>query len=333
MKLTTYIASLFALTFLLSCGESESSYSSINGFAQGSTYRIIFEYNDAQRVQSGVNSIFDEIDRSISLYNENSLLSRLNSGVTDSLDHHIIRCIEVSEGISRESGGAYDITIKPVVEAWGFIGGDRVSTPNIDSLMQYVGYQGIVIKNGRLIKSHKSVQIDLNATAQGYTVDVVGDMLSSLGVDNYLVEIGGEIVCKGVNSKGVAWVIGIDKPIEGSYIPGSSLQSTIRMSDRALATSGNYRKFHINERGEKIVHTIDAKTGYSKISNLLSVTVVAESALLADGYSTMMMILGIEESKAFLIKHPEVEAFFVYSDHTDTLRTYHSATLEISAKD
>ena len=330
MKLNIFTTISLTLLLLGSCGEEEVQYSVIDGFAQESTYHIVVEYEDVQRLQNNIDSIFEEIDNSLSLYRKTSRLCRVNSGETDSIDLHIERCIEVSETISRESDGAYDITIKPITTAWGFTGERGVETPNIDSLMQYVDYRGVRIEGGRLIKRDPNIQIDLNATAQGYTVDVMGEMLSDLGIENYLVEIGGEIICKGVNSKGKAWVIGIDKPIEGNFIPGQTLQSTIELSGRALATSGNYRKFHIDESGQKIVHTIDAKTGYSKISNLLSVTVIAKSALLADGYSTMMMILGVEESKAFLQNRSDIEAFFVYSDHTDTLRTYHSPSLKIN---
>ena len=329
MKLTKFITFYVALSLLISCGDDKVIYSSIDGFAQGTTYHIVFEYDNVEEVRFGIDSLLYEIDNSLSLYNDSSLLSRVNSGETDSVDRHISHCIEVSEKISQESDGSYDITIKPIVSAWGFIGKRGLENPNIDSLMQYVGYEGIKVENGRLVKRDPNIQIDLNASAQGYTVDIIAEMLTALGIENYLVEVGGEIICKGENSKGKEWVIGIDKPIEGNFIPGHTLQSTIEMTDRALATSGNYRKFHINESGEKIVHIIDAKTGYSKISNLLSVTVIAESALLADVYGTMMMTLGIEESKAFLLDRPDLEAFFVYSDHTDTLRTYQSPTLKI----
>ena len=330
MKFTTFTTLCFILFALYSCEESRAKYSAIDGFAQGSTYHIVVEYDDVERLQNGIDSVFDAIDNSLSLYNRNSLLYRVNSSETDSIDRHIEQCIAVSEQISRESDGAYDITIKPVTAAWGFVGEGKVETPNIDSLMQYVDYRGIRVEDGVLIKRDPNIQIDLNATAQGYTVDVMGEMLSQLGIENYLVEIGGEIICKGVNSKGTEWVIGIDKPIEGNFIPGQTLQSTIEMTGRALATSGNYRKFHIGENGQKIVHTIDAKTGYSKISNLLSVTVIADNALLADGYSTMMMILGVDASKVFLEDRSDLEAFFVYSDNTDTLRTYHSPSLKIN---
>ena len=329
MKSPLFISLILSLLFLSSCGDSAPKYSSIDGFIQGTTFHIVVEYDDIKGLKSAIDSIFTQIDNSLSLYNSNSLLSRINSGELDSVDIHIERCIEVSERISRESDGAYDITIKPITEAWGFIGQNQVETPNIDSLMQYVDYTGIKVENGRLIKRCPQMEIDLNATAQGYTVDVIGAMLSSLNIENYIVEVGGEIICKGVNARGKAWTIGVDKPIEGNFTPGNTLQSTIELEDRALATSGNYRKFHVDESGRKIVHTIDAKTGYSKISNLLSVTVVAESALLADGYSTMMMILGVEKSKSFLQKRSDLEALLVYSDHTDTLRTYCSPTLKI----
>lgn len=329
MKLRNLIPLHIAMLSLVACGSERAEYDAIDGFAQGSTYHIVVQYDNLDRVQKGVDSLLAEIDNSISLYNKKSLLCRINSGETDSLDTHITRCIEISQIVSRESGGAYDITIKPITSAWGFTGEAKVESPNIDSLMQYVGYEKISIVDGRLVRSSPQIQIDLNASAQGYTADMLGAMLLGLGIENYLVEIGGEITCRGENSKGKSWVIGIDKPIEGNFIPGHTLQSTIELSGRALATSGNYRKFHIDENGQKIVHTIDARTGYSKISNLLSVTVIAESALLADTYSTMMMVLGVEESKAFLQKHSEIDAFFVYSDGTDTLKTYHSPELKI----
>lgn len=295
----------------------------ITGFAQGTTYKIVVKGDTLPGTKAAIDSLFDAVDNSVSLYNPNSLLSRINRNETDSVDELITRCIDVAYGISEESGGLYDITIKPLTGAYGFAEGRPTKSPNLDSLLPLVGYTKISVKDGRLVKADPRMQLDLNSIAQGMTSDYISQYLDGQGVKEYLVLTGGgEIFCKGLNATGKPWRTGIDRPYEGNIIPGQDLQTIIGMSDKGLATSGNYRKFYINEDGDKVVHTVNPITGRCVISNLLSATVVAENATLADAYGTMFMVLGLNESIKFLEKHPELDAYLVYADDDNAYQVY-----------
>lgn len=296
----------------------------IDGFAQGGTYHIVLKGTgyDSESLKHEIDSLFSVVDYSMSLYNPESLLSRLNRNETDSVDQFITRCIEQAEKISRESDGAYDVTIKPLTAAYGFAEDSTSEAPNVDSLLQLVGFEKIAIRDGRLTKQNSNMQIDLNSLAQGATVDFIASWLDSKGFENYIIEMGGEIFCRGTNPNDTPWHVGIDRPIEGNLTPGADLQVIIEVSGQGLATSGNYRKYYTTDDGRKIVHTIDARTGEPVISNLLSATVVAPTATLADAYGTLFMILGLDRSKEFLSTHPDLQAYLVYSDDTGNLKTY-----------
>lgn len=183
----------------------------------------------------------------------------------------------------------------------------------IDSLMQFIGMDKVKIENGKVIKANPGIQLNFNAIAQGYTSDVIAREFDKRGINNYLVEIGGEIFCKGKNSKGELWSIGIDRPEEGNFVAGEYLEGVVLLSGRGLATSGNYRKF-TEENGEKYSHTIDPRTGYPVKNKLLSATVIAPDAMTADGLATYFMVVGLEEAKEFLAAHKEIDAYLIYSD-------------------
>lgn len=216
-------------------GRSGVRQTVIDGFAQGGTYHIVLVGDSTSGGLKGqLDSLLWRVDNSMSLYNPTSRLSRINRGETDTLDRFIANCIRTADTISRESGGRYDITIKPLTAAYGFTGDRPVQQPNVDSLLQFIGYDKIRIDGCRLVKKHPSVQIDLNSIAQGATADYVARWLDSLGWKDYLVEVGGEIFARGHNAKGGLWRVGIDKPIEGNVIPGAQLQVRIGISNRGL---------------------------------------------------------------------------------------------------
>ncbi len=296
----------------------------IDGFAQGGTYHIVLKGTgyDRESLKREIDSLFSVVDYSMSLYNPESLLSRLNRNETDSVDQFITRCIEQAEQISRESDGAYDVTIKPLTAAYGFAEDSTSEAPNVDSLLQLVGYEKIAIRDGRLTKQNSNMQIDLNSLAQGATVDFIASWLDTKGFENYIIEMGGEIFCRGTNPNHPPWHDGINPPIEGTPTPAAHLQVIIKVSGQGLATSGNYRKYYTPDDGRKIVHTIDARTGEPVISNLLSATVVAPTATLADAYGTLFMILGLDRSKEFLSTHPDLQAYLIYSDDAGDFKTY-----------
>jgi thiamine biosynthesis lipoprotein len=317
-----------AAAVLGACGKrGGADYVVLNGFAQGSTYHFVVKCADSTGMQRSIDSLLAAVDASMSLYQPNSLINRLNRNETDSVDEYIAYCIEQAAKVSELSGGEYDITIAPITEAWGFAGKNATEHPDVDSLLQYVGWRKIRVENGRLIKDNPNMRIDLNSIAQGLTADLLGRLMESRGATDYLMEIGGEIFCRGVNPRGEQWVVGIDKPEEGNNLPGNNLQARIAISGQGLATSGNYRKYYTDESGHKVVHTVSALTGMSRISNLLSATVVADNATLADVYGTMFMILGLDRSIEFLTAHPEIGGYLVYSDHDGNFRTWVSPSL------
>ena len=330
LRLQSNSAAYILILALFFAGCTKPQVAIFEGMTQGTTYRIVVKGEAQVGLSAQVDSIFAAVDGSMSLFNPSSLLSRINRGETDSLDAYIRDCILTAERVSRESGGMYDITIKPVTTAYGFGGGDVEKEVNLDTLMQFVGYEKISVDGNRLVKEDPRIQIDLNSIAQGYTVDLVARHFDKLGIGEYLVEMGGEIYAKGRNRSGRLWTVGIDKPVEGNNIPGADTQSVISLSGRGLATSGNYRKFYTDDMGRKVVHTIDALTGEPVVSNLLSVTVVAENATLADAYGTFFMAAGMDYTLEFLKNRPDIDVYMVYSDETGDFRTYFTPGIKMA---
>ncbi len=327
-KIARYGCWFVWITVVLLCGCQSKSHQRpqtiIDGFTQGGTFRIVLVGECVpDGLKEQIDSLLWEIDNSASLHNPASRLNRINRGETDTLDCFIADCVRMADTLSRESDGRYDITIKPLTAAYGFIDDRPTQWPNIDSLLQFVGYDKIRIDGCRIVKEHPSVQIDLNSIAQGATADRVARWLDSLGWKDYLVEVGGgEIFARGHNAKGNLWCVGIDKPIEGNMTPGGQLQARIGITNCGLATSGNYRKFYTDSSGRKIVHTFDARTGIPVISNLLSATVIARSSAQADAYGTLCMVMGLDESIRFLEGRPDLDAYLVWSDDRGEYHTY-----------
>jgi thiamine biosynthesis lipoprotein len=294
------------------------TFKTIDGAMLGTTFHIVAQTDAATtEIYDEVMRIDAEAKASMSIFDERSLISRINAGQTDTLDIHLLRNIAVAARVHRMSGGAYDITVKPLTDAYGFASKHKTQTPNIDSLVEIVGFDKMRVVGNRLIKSDPRVQLDLNSLAKGYTVDLVADMLERRGIANYIVEIGGEIRARGINAKSTAWRVGIDTPFEGNDTPGAHRQHVVHLDRRALATSGNYRRYYINERGEKIVHTINPKTGRTVASRLLSATVVANRCVEADALATMFMAMGAEQAIALADKmRDSVQVYFILDNET-----------------
>ena len=264
--------------------------------------------------------------RSMSIFDEGSLLSRLNRNETDSVDEHIVRNWTLAREIGALSGGRYDVTVKPLVDAWGFAGRERTAAPNLDSLLDFVGSDKVSVRDGRLVKSDPRVQLDFNSVAKGYTVDRVALLLEEYGAENYLVDIGGEVRCRGVNPHGDPWRIGIERPVDGVAY-GQTSEVRVALSGGSLATSGNYRRFFIDAAGNKVAHTIDPRTGRSVVSRLLSATVVADDCARADALATMFMALGAEEALRWVAVHPEAKVLFILADGGEGFETYVSPAM------
>ncbi|GHU98109.1 FAD:protein FMN transferase [Bacteroidia bacterium] len=314
--------------FLLAgCGQ-QAPMVALDGFTQGTTYHIALRSADTTGLQRQIDSLLEAVDNSMSIYNPASLLSQLNDNRTDSLDAMIMHCIEVAGEVARSSGGMYDITVMPLTRAWGFAAKEQQGEPNLDSLLRFVGFDKISVRNGRLHKTDPRVMLDLNSLAKGYTVDLVGGLIERRGVTDYLVEIGGEIVARGVNAHGKPWRIGIDRPEEGNFVPGQQLQTALALTNVALATSGNYRKFHTDAAGRKVVHIIDPHTGRAAAGDLLSATVIAPTCIVADAWGTALMALGLERSKEFLEHNHDIMACLIHDDGQGGMAVWRSGALD-----
>ena len=317
-----------AAFLLAACGRPAGTAETVEGFALGTVYKVTVSDKAPDSLREKVEGICAAADSSMSVFNPRSLLSRINRNETDSLNEDIIRNIELARSVSELSGGKYDITVQPLVDAYGFIDGRQAAEVNVDSLLRYVGYEKITIREGRLVKQYPEIQIGLNSIAKGYTVDKIARMLEQEGASDYLVNVGGEIFCRGVNPSGERWHIAIDTPYEGNYLPGASTSTVINVSEAGIATSGNYRNFHTGPDGRKYTHIIDPTTGGNTESNLLSATVVAESCTLADAMATMYMALGLEGSLALLAEHPEFAVLLIYADGNGEMKMHISPAME-----
>ena len=267
-------------------------------------------------------------DMSLSLYVDSSLISRINRNEDIIVDSFFTEVFKKSVVISAMTNGAFDITVGPLVKAWGF-GPDAHKSfdkTKLDSLKNLIGMDKVSLKNGRLIKFNSGIQIDVNAIAQGYSVDIICHFLDDLGIKNYLIEIGGEVRAKGTKG-GSLWRIGIDRPEDNNQIPGQSLQAIIKIGNKALATSGNYRKFY-EEDGVKYSHTIDPRTGYPARNTLLSASIIADECAMADGIATACMVMGKDSAIVFLNKHPQFSGFLIFSDNTGVFKTWESDNLK-----
>ncbi|MDE5707808.1 MAG: FAD:protein FMN transferase [Alistipes sp.] len=315
------------LGFAAGCGR-DARYVTANGPMLGTTFVATGDVRcSAPELFGALMELDREAKASMSIFDPESLLSRLNDNRTDSLDRHILHNLRLAERISRLSGGRYDVTVGPLVEAWGFAGHDPSLRPDTDSILQFVGYRRIGFDGGRLVKEDPRIRIDLNSIAKGYTVDLAAELMERLGARNYLVDIGGECRCKGVNPQGGPWRIGIETPFDGNCTEGDFLTARVRMSGGALATSGNYRRFYLDAEGNKVAHTIDPITGRSALSRLLSATVAAESCAEADALATMYMSLGADAAIALAERCAEARVYFILDDGRGGYETYCSPAM------
>lgn len=294
-----------------------------SGYAQGTTYRITYLEDDSLSWQEEIEKMLDSIDRSLSLYRPGSLISRFNEhprGMV--MDRFMREVVEKSLEISRQSEGAFDITIKPLMDLWGFGVKRHRQVPDsavVQEALTYTGYRLLDIRGDSLIKKDPRVQIDAGGIAQGYAVDVLAELLEEKGVLHYLVELGGEIRTRGYNDQSEKWKIGIEKPAEGQGNQ-TPLEQIIALSGPSIAVSGDYRNFY-ESGGKHYTHHIDPHTGRPKESLVISVAVIAPDCMTADALGNVPMILGIEQSLSALRQFPGVSAFFIFKDACGDLQT------------
>jgi thiamine biosynthesis lipoprotein len=321
---------LLAVVSLSSCNHGKYYY--LEGPAQGTFYHVT--YKGQQDFSHEIDSVLRVIDKSLSAWDSTSIISRINrndpSVRPDSL---FIKVFNRAKQVNAESNGNFDITVGPLVKAWGFY--DKTKTipdsSEIKDLLKLVGMDKVKLVNGKVMKQNPSMMLDVNAIAQGFSVDVVAEFMEKNGIHDYLVEIGGELKSKGKNPNGGKWLVGIDKPEENIYMPGEELQTVVQISGRAMATSGNYRHF-IEEKGVKYGHHLNPKTGYPSKNPLLSVTIVANDCMTADAYATACIVSGLEKTKEFLKVHNDVDACLIYSDRMGRFKVYTTERLAAMVK-
>ncbi|MCL1973370.1 MAG: FAD:protein FMN transferase [Bacteroidetes bacterium] len=321
---------IFVIVLILpffSCN-SRATYASLDGFALGTTYHIVYEPPTALLEGEGaipalVAQVFADIDSSLSIYNKESVISKVNRNEPVVLDSLFIRVFNRGKELYTLTLGAFDMAAAPYFDLWGFGLQNRVqiTQAKLDSIAVFAGMDKISIIDGKIEKTDPRVSLSANAIAKGFCSDLIAARLKDAGVVNLLVEVGGEIFCTGLSPKRQAWSIGIDAPEYGNYIPGNELQSTLLLSGRGLATSGNYRNYYEQE-GLKYGHIVDPSTGNPVQHSLLSATVLAPDCMTADALATAFMVMGLEKSKNFLDAHPDLDAYLIYSDAKGFFESY-----------
>jgi len=313
---------LFLLLFLQGC-EQQPAYIFNEGMIYGTNYHVTYESPGGRDLQETIEAEMEKLDRSMSTFKPNSTLSRVNQNRDTVLDDYFLKIYKKALEVSEITGGAFDITVAPMVNAWGFgfKNKENVTPELIDSLKQIVGYKKIKLENGKIIKEHPNTMIDCSAIAKGFACDLVAQYLKKAGCENYMVEIGGEVVAHGKNKKGNYWRIGISRPTEDNFDTQQNLKAIVELNGRALATSGNYRNFYV-EGGKKYAHTINPHTGYPVQHSMLSTTVLADDCMTADAFATAFMVLGIEKSIEIAASLKKIEVYFIYSDETGKYKTY-----------
>ena len=297
------------------------------GLVFGTVYKITYQHADDLHID--IKEALAEVDNALSPYNPNSIITRINQNRDTTLNAHFTHVFTLAQRISAETDGAFDITVAPMVNAWGFgfKHAIEISPETIDSLKQVVGYQKIVIEGDKVKKTDERVMLDCSSIAKGYGVDIVARALDKKGVQHYMVDIGGEVVVKGKNPRMKTWRIGINKPVEDSLSINQELQSILEVSYVGMATSGNYRKFYYKD-GKRYAHTIDPRIGQPVQHNILSATVVAADCTTADAYATAFMVMGLEKSMEFCKKHPELNAYFICAGEGDAYEIHYTPGME-----
>lgn len=301
----------------------------IEGEAQGTTYHITYFDATNRDLQPEIDKILQDFDKSVSTYLTSSIISRINSNAKNVItDKYFNTCFNKAKEVHRNTNGAFDPTVYPLVNAWGF-GPEKkqkIEKTKIDSILKFVGFDLISLKGNKIIKKDKRVALDFNAFAQGYSVDVVADFLKSKKIINFIVEIGGEVYANGKKPNGENWSIGIEKPIDNK-VNVNPLKAIAKLENLAIATSGNYRRFVI-EDGVKYAHHLDPKTGYPTKNNLLSVSIFSKKCIDSDANATGILVMGLEKAKEFLANHKELLAYLIFSDENGNYQIYETDGLK-----
>ena len=322
-----FLAFLVIGTVIIVSRQQSTPYQHDRGMVFGTVYHIT--YQSSKSLQKDIEAELAKVDASLSPFNERSIITAVNENRDTVVNKMFSDVFALAMKISDSTNGAFDITVAPLVNAWGFgfKGGAMPSRHQVDSLKALVGYHKVSLTNGRVSKTDPRIMLDCSSIAKGYGCDVVAKFLSAKGIDNYMVEIGGEIVTRGISEKRLPWKIGVTKPTDDSLNVNQEIQTIINVTDKAMATSGNYRNFYY-KNGRKYAHTIDPSTGYPVQHNILSSTVIADDCATADAYATAFMVMGLDKAKTILSRHPELMAYFILASDDGTNKVWFSPSMK-----
>ncbi len=326
---------LLVAVFFIGCTTNPLIKNQNVGSALGTTYSIIYIADKQLDFENEIDSVFQVINQSMSTYIPTSDISKINRGdSTVVVDDMFREVFEISTKVHRASDGYFDPTIGVLANAWGFGPEERMNLDSlkVDSLLTFVGWEKVQLNaNNTVSKKHSEIRFDFNAVAKGYAIDRLGAMLNANGIENYLVEVGGEVLTKGINTiSEKQWTVGIDDP---QVETGRQLKLIVSLEDKAMASSGNYRKFRIDpETGNKYVHTINPKTGYTKNSSVLAASVIANSCAEADAYATAFMAMDLNESIKLLKNQDEMEAYIIYLDENGVTQEFMTSGFKLLMK-
>ena len=322
-----FLTFLVIATVLIIRQQRAMPYQHDEGMVFGTVYHITYQHDSS--LKADIEAELQKVDNALSMFNRQSDIARINRNEDVKPDKMFTEVYELAERISDETDGSFDITVAPLVNAWGFgfKDGNMPTQRQVDSLLQMVGYKKVALADGRIVKQDARTMLDCSAIAKGYGCDVVARLLKRQGVRNMMVEIGGEVVTMGVNAKREAWHIGVNAPNADNDGDSGELQAVLKMKDKALATSGNYRNFYY-QGGKKYAHTIDPKTGYPVQHNILSATVMADNCATADAYATAFMVMGLEGAQRILDKHKELMAYLIYTDQDGQYAIWYSPSMK-----
>ncbi|MDD6819505.1 MAG: FAD:protein FMN transferase [Prevotella sp.] len=322
-----FLILLIVGTILIIRNQNITPYHNDKGMVFGTTYSITYQADSS--LHTSIKKELQKVDEALSPFNKQSVITAVNENRNMTVNKMFADVFLMAEKISEDTDGAFDITVAPLVNAWGFgfKSGKHPSRHDIDSLKTIIGYKKVSLNDLRVTKTDPRVMLDCSSIAKGYGSDAVAAMLERHGVKNYMVEIGGEIVTKGISQKRMPWKIGVTKPIDDSLSLSQEIQCIINVTDKAMATSGNYRNFYYHG-GKKYAHTIDPKTGYPVQHSILSATVIANNCATADAYATAFMVMGMEKAQKLLERHPELMAYIIFADKDGIIQTWCSPSLK-----
>ena len=322
-----FLTLLIIGTILIIRQQRSIPYQTDKGGIFGTFYTVT--YQSEENLQKEIVAELMKVDSALSMFNEQSIISHINRENGGEVNEMFMEVFRKAMEISKETDGAFDITVAPLVNAWGFgFKNDEMPTRHqVDSIRRFIGWKKVILEGNTIKKSDRRVMLDCSAIAKGYGVDIVARLLKSKGIANYMVEIGGEIITSGISPRRIPWKIGVIKPTDDTLSISNERQAVLNVTDKAMATSGNYRRFYY-KGGKRYAHTIDPKTGYPVQHNILSATVLANDCTTADAYATSFMVMGLEGAKEILNHHPELMAYLIYTDKDNKFAVWYSPSMK-----